>query len=259
MEDDVVGMHERGNDSYHSLQSESNKNFNPTVRALRPELMNKLCRQQSAPSLFYSYAEKYHSSPGQLTPETAHSLSNSSRSLYAASETSEESYRTHDDDNHSVLLSVATNIVSNKRRAFAGTNRHQSMRSVMEDAAESPEWLNRSCPNLMASLYEPNNVEFKAHHFNNRDSFVEYTIEDCKNESMLPVGRPDMILEEGVEQCIESPQKRFNQILNVKNHEEFLLSPIGDGSVDGLFEILKGMDVDDDNANTDDIFEPLPF
>jgi hypothetical protein len=247
LEDDVLGVNERGSESFQSLLSEPSRNFNSTVRALRPELMNKLCRQQSAPSIFYSYAEKYNCNSGQITPETSHSLSNSSRSLYAASETSEDSYRTHDDENHGALLSVATNIISNKRRVFAaGTSRQLSMRSVMEEATESPDWLNRSCPNLMASIYEPNYVEFKSQHVSS-------------NCSMFPVGRPDIIVEESVEHCTESPQKGVNQILNMKNHEEFLLSPIGDGSVDGLFEILNGMDVDDDNSNTDDMFEPLPF
>lgn len=254
LEDDVVGMQERGNDSFQSLQSEPSQNFDPSVRAIRPELMNKLCRQQSAPSIFHSYAEKYNS--GQLTPETTHSMSNSSsRSLYAASETSEDSYRTHEEEHHNTLLSVASNIVSNKRRAFAGMNRHQSMRSVMEEA-ESPEWMNRSCPNLMASIYEPNRVEFIAQRVSSSDIGIK--IDERKNESMFAVGRPAMIVEEAAEQYTESPQKGFNQVLNVKNHEEFLLSPIGDGSVDGLFEILKGMDADD-NTNTDDMFEPLPF
>ena len=257
LEDDVLGMHESGNESFQSLQSESSLNFNPPVRALRPELMNRLCRQQSAPSLYYSYAEKYNSSFGQITPETTPSLSNSSRFLYAASETSEDSFRTHDDENHNALFTVATNIVSNKRRAFAGRNRYQSMRSVMEEATESPEWINRSCPNLMADIYEPNKVEFKPQHVDSCDSFAGYKRNDCENRSILPVGRPDIILEENVEQYIESPQKVFNQVMNVKNHEELLLSPIGDGNVDELFEILQGMDVDDEVKN--DMFEPLPF
>ena len=232
LEDDVLGMHERGNTTFQSLQSELSHNYSPTVRALRPELLNKLCRQQSAPSIFYSYAEKYNSNSGQITPETTHSLSNSSRSLYAASETSEDSYRTNDDEHHSAFLSVATNIESNKRRAFAGTNRHQSMRSVMEEATESPEWLNRSCPNLMASIYEPNQVEFKTHHVMSCEGFVEYRGNDCKNESKFPAGIPDMIAEENAEHYIESPQKGFNQILNLKNHDEFLLSPIGVVAID---------------------------
>jgi hypothetical protein len=133
------------------------------------------------------------------------------------------------------------------------------MRSVVEEATDSREWLNRSCPNLMASIYEPNSVEYAPQHFSSCGSFVDHKNIDGKNESMLPVGRPDIIIEESVEHFTESPQKGFSQILNVRNHEEFILSPIGDGSVDGLFEILKGMDVDDDNSNTGDIFDPLPF
>ena len=249
----MLGMQKRGNESLHSLQgnelgtSSQHSHFTPTVRALRPELMNKLCRQQSAPSIFYSYADSFQGNSDH-TPEAIQSLSGSSRSLYAASEHTEGSYRSRtleeEEEHYNEMLSVPTNIISNKRRAFAGMNRHQSMRSVMEEPTQSPEWLNRSCPNLMASLYEPNSVDFNTVGL---------------STSMFPVGRPDVIIEENAQQCVGSPHKGSNQVLNVKNHEEFLLSPIGDGSVDGLFKILQGMDAECDSTDTDDMFEPLPF
>ncbi len=249
----MLGMQKRGNELFHSLQgneletSSQHSHFVPTVRALRPELMNKLCRQQSAPSIFYSYADSFHANSDH-TPEAIQSLSGSSRSLYAASEHTEGSYRsrTHEEEeeHYSEMLSVPTNVISNKRRAFAGKNRHQSMRSVMEEPTQPPEWHNRSCPNLMASLYEPNSVDFNTGGMSN---------------SMFPVGRPDVIIEENAQQYVGSPHKGSNQVLNVKNHEEFLLSPIGDGSVNGLFEILQGMDAECDSTDTDDMFEPLPF
>jgi hypothetical protein len=261
LEEDVVGVDERGNESFHSLQSEQFEQFTPSLRAIRPELLNKLHKQRSAPSLFHSYAEQFHNSAGQLTPETSHSLSGSSRSLYAPSESSDDSFRHGEEDFHGNILAMNSSFGSNKRRAFFGMNRHQSMRSVVEEADQTldlPEWLNRSCPNLMATIYEPNHVVFPSKHEDDRESFVAYTVENSTNESLLSNNRRDMILEETSD--VESPRKGSYQGVSGKiNHEEFILSPIGDGSVDGLFEILKGMDTGVDHTDTSDIFEPLPF
>jgi hypothetical protein len=59
----------------------------------------------------------------------------------------------------------------------------------------------------------------------------------------------------------ETPQQQQKQPATTSplfNHEHLILSPIGDGSTDGLIEKLQGI-VEGSERLTDDIFEPMPF
>jgi hypothetical protein len=265
LEDDVVGSDGHDSNSFHLEDSDEFEYNSPTVRAFRPELMNKLCKQHSAPSLYHSYAGKYDNS-GLLTLETAQSLTGSSRSLFAYSESSDDSSRVLSSGFDAEIRKAPLNDASNSRRSFLGFNRHKSMRSVVEEAEQvnlPTDWFNRSCPNMASSVSRPKSF-LPPIQSSDLEPFPVFLTE-YSNQNAPVVGSSNNMLDD-LATPTESPTKGSPNELNITeqylkmktSHEDFLLSPIGDGSVDGLFEILEGMEVDG-NDKTRDLFEPLPF
>jgi hypothetical protein len=263
LEDDVVGTGD-DEDSYH-LEDDMGYNNSLTDRAIRPELMRKLCKQQSAPSIYHSFVGRYDNS-GHQTSETQ-SFSGSSRSLYAYSESSDDSFNAHSAGIDAEIRANAWNEGSYSRRSFLGFNRNKSMRSVVEEEKElnvSTDWYNRSCPVISTIDYELSSLlpPIKS---SDLEPWSVFSNEFPLNRNGT-VRSSSLTMEEKVAFSKESTLKGFNNVLDITddylkmkgNQDDLILSPIGDGRVDGLFEMLGGIETDGSQIARD-MFEPLPL
>jgi hypothetical protein len=264
LEDDVVGSG-YVKDSFH-LEDDMECNNSVTDRSIRPELTRKLYKQQSAPSIYHSFVGRYDNS-GHQTSETQ-SFSGSSRSLYAYSESSDDSFNAHSARNDAEIGANPWNEGSYSRRFFLGINRNKSMRSVVEEEKElnaPTDWCNRSCPVISTYDYELSSLLPPIKN-SDLEPWSVFSNEVALNRNGTVIGSSALSFDEKLAYSKESPLKGFNKMLDFTddylkmkgNQDDLILSPIGDGRVDGLFEILGGIDTDG-NENTRDMFEPLPL
>jgi hypothetical protein len=260
-------------------------------RVERPELLHKLHKQHSAPllntSCFLEESDNFHGARNtDWSLDDNYSLNNTKFAQDLESEHALEDLL----GEHAEALPAFSDdyTVPNKRHVF----QQRSVRSIIDEAQQThstPAWFNNSCPNLsvpvsmgpQASLLLPMDEpeEEPLDPFSRPNMFTEFQhsqplFAETPNKPSLACGKPNRFLDkmrskrsQSARQLnarisrsfdgYESPLKLSASTAPI-NHEDIILSPIGDGSTHGLFELLKGME-DGSDRNAEDLFDPIPF
>jgi hypothetical protein len=174
-----------------------------------------------------------------------------------------------------------------KRHSFAGHFGHQSMRCIIDEtrqaAAATSEWFNASGPNASAMESATQSTPEMAQHDDHHDeeSIVTFTTtsnafgERHHSEPQLnALSLPDMsrtIANRGRTNTMSSLTHAANSNFaayecpktpvppELADHDNIELSPIGDGTTCGLFDLLKDFTGDSVSKDSEDLFAPLPF
>jgi hypothetical protein len=181
-----------------------------------------------------------------------------------------------------------SNFKPSKRHSFAGHFGHQSMRCIIDEtrqAAANSEWFNASGPNVSAmepTTQSPPEMAQRDDH--DEESIVTFTTtsnafgERHHSEPQLnALILPDMshgIASRGRTHTMPSlthASKHVNSTFEtyecpktpvppeLADHDNIELSPIGDGTTCGLFDLLKDFTGDSAGKDSEDLFAPLPF
>jgi hypothetical protein len=163
-----------------------------------------------------------------------------------------------------------------KRHSFAGQFGHESMRCIIDEARQTMAAVQQAAPMLPqceepddASIitFPPKNMFGERHHSEPRltshslnqleGSCAPSTMERINTMPSLSQSSTSQVNNNSFDIFDSRPKTPVNT--GPANDDNIELSPIGDGTTCGLFDIFKDFTAEGCDKDSDDLFAPLPF